>query len=120
MTNTEAKVRRYYCSDETGKLTTQPTKHGWHRVFVLESDHDAAIAALRREVERLRKDAAWGAHNGPAHTLIKSHHADAMKLYAALKLVRPNHPLVEEYRTAYCEIFRSSPCGQESLSGKAP
>lgn len=74
-------------------------------------------ARLREENVELKRDAAWGAHNGGAHQLIKLHHADAMKLYAALKLVRPNHSLVDELRTSYCEIHRSSSCGQAAAQG---
>ena len=51
MTNTEAKVRRY-----EGYLRT---RGGWEdeqrQWYVPAADHDAAIAALTREVERLRE-----------------------------------------------------------------
>lgn len=74
------------------------------------------LVGIRTEIAALRRDAAWGAHNGGAHQLIKLHHADAMKLYAALKLVRPNHPLVEELRRSYCEIWRTGDGARQCAS----
>jgi hypothetical protein len=49
-------VKLYYCSDETGRVTTKPTKHGWHRVLVLASDHDRVVAALAARLSSEREE----------------------------------------------------------------
>jgi hypothetical protein len=62
---------------------------------------------LQQEVAGLRKDAAWGAHNGGAHQLLKIQHATSVELYNALRTLSPDHAVVAKH-------YELSP---EALSG---
>ncbi len=71
----------------------------------LASDYDALAA----RVAQLEKDAAWGAHNGGAHQLLKIQHSKSVELYNALREMSPNHAVVVKH-------YELSP---EALSGYA-
>lgn len=77
-------LKRYYVSDETGKLTTAITRHGWHRAFVLAKDHEREIAALST---RLREAEA---QRDTAHALRNQIAAENKRLFSELLAARRN------------------------------